>query len=499
MEIDIIDEVYMKSGQEEKKYVFVCTHDSHPLISQVYNDLDNVIKDIKSNADKFGLLLGEFYVTQLFISEEEFNSKFKKDSPHTLNVVQEFLQENERIKPKPHLSTGIIKKRTNDYLRSRAEKQLTKEKSRFVPDKKIQQIGGASSLGSHIKQGKNDKTKTYFLAPHPSSAYFAYEILNKIGFNTPKARPINHTDDLLATKSIEGYIPIFVYIHDRSPENTTSIRPLEETIYFNPTLRDLHENYNLDMNNQVIVDLKTGEKYKISGNLFTADIGAKLLADKDFQPEECNVGLVKHGNRFYAYFIDKELTSFKGNKYEDNLKLVDERVDQSLIYKAATNDQKLFILNEIDEALSNNDFKKIFINSRTISTDNMFAKHLGTGLDKTADAFEFTAQSALTYYETKTEFKNKDRFQQREKIRNAIADDVIKDLSLNISSEDKIALKQIIAEDLRAPYYQELFLDKKLITEADLKNEPLKKAIIEDQLAELKALGIESVSHTPKM
>ena len=389
------------------------------------------------------------------------------------------------------MKTRIFKRRSEDYKvlekKGYSEKPLTKESGLFQkiePNKPggPKQFGGTSGPpGFHTKKSKQPgKIKSYFLTKHSPLAYFGLEILNNIGFNTPKARFVASN---LAVKEVEGYIPIAAFIHNKDEYGNEIIPPdIKDDKY----LLKIHSKYELDFKNQCIIDRDTGKKYKISGNLFSADIGARLTADGDFQPERLNVGLVKRGDRFYTHLIDKEQVMFNGESYEGAS--VDPAVKTSELFSNTKRDQQLFIINKTEKSLDNNEFDRIFVNSRTLPSfnNNENVKKISK---KYISNFRETANSAIAYFEKKYPGELK-KFEDREKIRSKLADEVIARLALDINDDEKNALKEIIMEDLRGPYYDNCCE----ISENELTDDVLINTIVQDQAAELKALGIASMS-----
>ncbi len=387
----------------------------------------------------------------------------------------------------------IFRRRLNDYQKIKTKmgqpskarpSSLVKKTDLFSPTKKVNQYGGTTSEGPHIKKSEKGE-KIYYVSTHDKKEYFSFEILNRIGFNTPKSRMLPYARTLkVASKSVEGYIPITAFIHDRSDKKDVDFS-------YDPSLNDVHKKYKLDMKNQVVIDLETGEKHKISGNLFASNIGAYLLRDDDFQPEDFNIGLKRIGNRFYTYLIDKEKISFPGETYEKNIDNTDARVGQSKLYHDTSDDQVLYIISEIQKASNSGEFKEIFLNPRIYETSEIRTNEM-EGL---ANNFNLTAQSAITYFSEKAKSKEDntlESFRKREEWRGLLVDIIINELAIDGDEQEKKDLKEIIMEDLRAPYYKHLFVNKKMISKEDLDNSALINAIVRDQIKELKALGIKS-------
>lgn len=193
------------------------------------------------------------------------------------------------------------------------------------------------------------------------------------------------------------------------------------------------------------------------------------------------------------------MAKFTGAEYSDISKpenneysqLVDKRIFDNELFKNARKDQKLYIISQLKYAIDSDDIRKIFFSNRVMKTGNFDPDEV----EKDFENFMKTAQSAIVFYGTEI-----DEFRQREAVRKELAEEIIKIIKpfgdYN-DLEDHNDLINIIMEDLRAPYYENLFntyLNSK--TEAD-KNE-LIKTICADQIRELEELRVYSDS-TQKM
>lgn len=306
---------------------------------------------------------------------------------------------------------------------------LAKNSNDFKKDQSVHTVMGRSTnhgaYGPHKRNGK-----IHYLGPHGPEAYFAYEIMAQLGIRTPKARVVSRKSTLtqashtLATRSIDGYITM-------------------------GEVRKTGGAYALDIKNQVMQDQK-GHSYKISGNLFAADIVGILLGDTDFQSRTSNLGVKRVGNRFYAVAIDKEKASFSGKAFTE-LKSDPElsAITEDTLFQSRTLDQELYTVYKLSKALEgkNSPIDQIFLNSRVIQTPSLKTNNL-VWLNK----FKRSANSLIGYYKTKHGEDCLDRFVTREAIRLNIANIVI--ASLEINPKDKEALKEVIMEDLRGPYYE---------------------------------------------
>ena len=388
----------------------------------------------------------------------------------------------------------IFQRRKNDYEKTAKTESVVKSSEKFSKSK-ADQFGGASSFGPHQKKrsdkSKSSEDKTYYLSSHNVIEYVGNEVLNQIGFNTPKtritaeelrSRKTNEVYDVnygVGSEAIPGYMPIAGFIESSDPKIKDS------------GILQNKKKFKLDMARQVVVDLETNQEFKVSGNLFAANIGAVLVNDKDFQPEQYNVGLVRRGDRYFAYLIDKDQIEFNGKNFQENLGTVDRKVIKSSIFNSATRDQQLYIINEIQKALENGHFKSIFSNKRITQSYNQINKPISE-LEKASNCAEVTAKSTVEYYLNLLNESNLDSFRERENWRDQLAEKVIEKLGLNISDEEKSALREIIKEDLRANYYQPLFSNKAQITKEDLNNAALIEKLVADQVKELSALKIYS-------
>lgn len=357
-------------------------------------------------------------------------------------------------------------------------------------------FGGRSSDGphairkltKHINSKEDVEEKVFYLAPHKPLAYFAYEVLNLSGWNTPPAKLVGKTginlwDNVctgVALRQIIDYVPIGAFIHQRSYEAN------DHFIKNETKLQNINKNFKLNIERQTIVALATGEEYKISGNLFTADIAAHLVQDSDFQPEEYNVGLKRIGNRFFAFLIDKDEVAFAGLSYSELQKVTDERVMKSLIFSSATKEQKLFIIKKLQRMLDDGDISAIFLNSRVVATKKLY--HLAIDLNKLSENFIKTAKSTIEYFLFQLQESLSD-FDKRENIRLQLAKKIVTALNDTRFEIDKEAFIPIILEDLRGPYYQYLFTNKNYVINDDLNNQLLYAKVLEDQLKEVAVLN----------
>ena len=322
------------------------------------------------------------------------------------------------------------------------------KKDTYIKSREVKTVLGKSAnhgaYGPHKKTSSKGVTKIDFLGPHGPEAYFAYEIMLRLKIRTPKARVVERKHQTLATRSIDGYITM-------------------------DELRKGKVKLALDIDRQIIKDTNSGEEYKISGNLFAADIFAVLLNDKDFQPQTGNLGVKRVGNRFYAVAIDKEQASFTGKNYE---KLMDEpdlsNVIHDTLFQSRTEEQKLFIIDELSKALATDESKecdidRIFLNPRVLATPQLSKTNINVTW---CDHFKKSAHSLIEYYKKIYGDNFLEKFSEEETKREQIANAVIDALVLD-DPQNQLELKRIIMEDLRAPYYKEIKADQLVTTIVD--------------------------------
>lgn len=352
--------------------------------------------------------------------------------------------------------------RKNDFEND-AKKTLSKDSSLFdpmLPSTAHPQFGGLSSDGPHIKKSTKAE-KVYYLSPHQFNEYYACEIFTALGLVVPKIRTVTGKQTKIASKSLDGFIPMS-QIRSDVPRNYKILRQ-----------------YELDFKNQTLSQVYDKSKqYRISGNLFATHIASLLVADADLQPKNNNLGVIKLGNRFFGASIDKDKSSFLGWNYQQLYKYVEEELMEDELFQACTLDQELVIIHKIQQSLAVGDkksctFDKIFLSERVKATD-----YLSEKCEEKLINFKKSAMSMLAHYQKKHGETYLELFLAREKIREKIVDAVLHAFDMDLHSFMKI--KNIIVEDLRAPYYKIYFHDKNAISHDDLTNSILKEVIIED-------------------
>lgn len=334
---------------------------------------------------------------------------------------------------------------------------------------------GGSSLGAHLKTSSK-KHSVYYLAKHNFLEYFACEVLLALGINTPKIRIIDlqqgEQNYLMASQAIENYIPI----HVLRPDVDNSL-PSE--------LQILRDTYELNIENQLIINKFDGTIYKISGNLFTLDLAALFLSDTDLQPKGNNIGLIKKGNRFYAITIDKDLTNFNGSNYYQLHGRLDDNILEDKLFKTQTSEQALFLIYAISVCLTLDTdgkciFDKIFENSRVSNT-----RYLNEITATSCKNIKKSANSIINHYKNTLGETVLSQFAEREKVRSHLADNIIHQLELNGMLFDAAKVKNVLMEDLRAPYYTSFFHEP-LISQSDVnENPPLIQRLFDDLTNEL--------------
>lgn len=386
----------------------------------------------------------------------------------------------------------IFKKRTPDYRKHpQSTKPLEKDPNLFTKSTEEETYGGfGGALGLHNKATKSSDSKGYYLARHRDIEYLVMEVLCQLGLNTPKTRFLSKATDFksswktVATLGLSGYIPMtalldLFYYRDKKP-------PKE--------LQEINKLYRLNPQNQTIIDLKTGKEYKISGNLFASNIAGLFVQDNDFQAEGLNLGVVKQGNRFFAVLIDKDMCTIDGAPIERILRTITQDIIRSDIFNHTLTDQKLAIIDEISKIIEKKEespiLEQIFLSARVLNSNLSYDYN---ALTQMAHDLKETGASIVSYF-TKDDPAVLAGYRRREEIRASIADEVIEKLMLATKKPEKIdkeALKAIIIEDLRAPYYQTLYKQDRL-GKADVGNNNLINAIMNDQVQELIALELLS-------
>lgn len=182
------------------------------------------------------------------------------------------------------------------------------------------------------------------------------------------------------------------------------------------------------------------------------------------------------GNRFYATAIDKCDIVFDGKSYKE---LFEDMTDvlSSKLFQSRTLDQELAIVYKIYCGLQSNggigDFDRIFTNPRILAS--------GITLSQCKLLCENLKKSAISLIQHYNEIYGSNclsLFVKREQIRVCIAEKIIKQLFLPPE------FLSVIVEDLSAPYYRNIFANKKIISELDLNNLPLIDALVNDLIIE---------------
>ncbi|CAM2948943.1 hypothetical protein [Legionella worsleiensis] len=269
--------------------------------------------------------------------------------------------------------------RDNDIKKNhRITKSLLKPRKQFKEDTKGSVFGGThGARGQFFKHSlKTSKPKAYYLAERGSyHEYFIFEVFNAIGFSTPKARTVindekNTTNITMASRAIDGYMPLQAY---------TNWWPDSGFLGHNKQAKEIKQRYTLDVDKQVIFDNETQSEIKISGNLFAANIGEFLVQDSDFSGEGTNLSLIKKGQRFHCYFIDKDGASLLPKESYNQLAKIGTGLPK--LFKETSDDQVLAIVNNLAELLNKNNssecsnLEKIFFNPRSASILRLYLKH----------------------------------------------------------------------------------------------------------------------------
>lgn len=395
---------------------------------------------------------------------------------------------------------GVFQKtlyRKNDYAKSSSKnKSLMRRYSLFSSAEYKYYVSGSCSLGPHVRLDKQPQSSIYFIAPHNPCEYFATEIMLRIGFVSPKCRILTSNgkaNTLISSQEIEGYIPM------RAIRQYSRKGKSFEGRFIDKKLIPLRERYRLDIEKQIIHDYVESKEYRLSGNLFGGDIAALLINDRDFQSDEYNFGVVKLGSRFYAAAIDKEAATFNGDNYQEFAGDLTEITDD-ILFKSRTEEQMFEVLYQIEEALVTDangvcDFDRIFLNPRIQSTPQLLALSPAT----LCDNLKRSALSILSHYKKNYgEYSLKD-YAAREILRNEIARVVMEKVECDASQYSSII--NTIVEDLRGPYYCDLFSDpvNKYIREDDVANIRLLDAVLADVAEEYGCVVRENIAQKRMM
>jgi hypothetical protein len=396
------------------------------------------------------------------------------------------------------------------------KKSLILLHSEFKPTDS-ERYGGAnmSQLGPHKKISSKDAkaTSIYYLMNHGGFEYFALEILQALGFITPRARFVMLSNEkepdiifdknnyFIATSKIKNAFPIYVL----RQKNGISAE-LKQAFPDYKKLEPIGARYSLDIPTQTIqfntsftrkikdAPPKTAytKNYRIRGNLFVADLAALLLGDKDLQPNQANIFLQRVGNSFQAVLLDKDIDNsiYTPNtsteridlykKMEEMLeradkikidslksKLQDAKSIDSLtadfsilkneLFSMRSREQLLAVIFKLEQALAPTPhgtclIDNIFENSRTRATFNT------TFVDGAKEAhflesltpFKALAHDFIAHYKKYYGADCISEFAVREEKRIVAAKRVLSELHI----PEEIGIINNIVEDLRGPYYQ---------------------------------------------
>ncbi len=368
------------------------------------------------------------------------------------------------------------------------KKSLQKNWGIFKQDESNSRYRGRESFGPFTRKTKIKKVrKKYYLAPHAKDEYFAMEILQFLGIDTPKTRFVfrkksKKTVTHIATKSIPNYIPrdgvlleglsAYQIKKEEEYEQDSSQKEL-------PALLAMRKRYRLDIRRQVFRDVLLKKEYKISGNFFAFDVMLTLVADPDAMAYT-NFGFHIKDNRCFAVAIDKDQVKLRGFTYHELCTKVDARIYEdndakkhvvNHIFYYREREQLLDVLYRLNDGLKLNragfsTFDQIFLNSRVQYTETLFQYPF----DKKCENFKKSARSTLAFYEDKLEPHYLESYAHREKLRELLADMVLEEL--NVAHADKTFIHNTIVQDLRGPYYKSYFsgkypLPKKIISDAE--------------------------------
>jgi hypothetical protein len=394
--------------------------------------------------------------------------------------------------PQPRAAKLIYRHRKPDHHKSEKNQDLTTDFEAKLEPYRQGQFYGNRFILFPLYRDKNKQHKIKYMTLHNEVEYFALEILLKIGFVTPKARlsyrrECRHPDGVfdyalktMVTNALTNYIPMIAVRHDI---------PLEIAASPN-VIRPIREQYEIDITRQIILDHKERKAYRISGNLFSADIAGILIGDEDLQPEDCHLGLVKIGNRFLTAAIDKEKVSLTGSvppkNYEEMLQRADKRITTSLLFSTREKEQVMAILYQIHCACESKEegFDAIFDNPRVRRTA-LLAKIAETCQGNLKHAAKLMLERFSKVFGQAFQAE----FAVREDLRHKIVDNIFEkhaEIFSESSEADKLIIRANIIDDLKGPYYTSLFLNQAMITVADLDNGRLMAEMVNDIKDELR-------------
>jgi hypothetical protein len=383
--------------------------------------------------------------------------------------------------------------RLNDFQKNQTTKSLFKAFDDFVAVKGEKFGGVWGAFGPHTKQSKKGEERTYFLAMHGKDEYFANELLSLFGIRTPKTRISAECDSskftslfqaqplaeqqrqrfYMATIAIDDLMPIRAFRHELDCSSYQN----------NSAFLAIRKRYKLDVSKQTVFDCIEGKEYKISGNLFATHVAGVLIRDKDMQPHECNLNLIRINNRFYCVAIDKAPANFPGLTFNQIKKEFKNRYLRDPLYANTQLEQELAVLYRVYCALKPEengmcDIDRIFLNKRVKATPE-----LAQDAETKCANFKATAHSAIEHYKHIHGRKVFVEFGVREEIRKIIANRVI--AKLTIPPQQLARTKENIIEDLRGCYYQHLMASNRSISPSDITNKELIAKISADISGEL--------------
>lgn len=400
-------------------------------------------------------------------------------------------------------SYPIFTPRKNDFTFG-GNKSLIKDHTLFSPTNGLR-VGILDNwntthpdLGPHRKvKNSPDKTSVYYFIRRGYNEmhieYFAFEILNYIGVNTPKCRFSTFKrsdyisyDQVLASKAIPELMPMCVF-DDRRSLLSGYCSPNKETL---KQLLSWNQRYKLDIQKQIIIDTVENRQCRISGHLFCTDIAALLVDDCDFQATGFNLGVTRVGNRFFTIAIDKARASYQGKTYQELASPPSQtyyNVVTEALYKFRMNEQalafvyKVYLGLQIKNGLC--DFDRIFSFQRCVNS--------GMPVEQSqvwCQNLKRTASSFVEHYKNIYGADCFEAFAEREKLRDMFARQMQKELFFD---DDYLP---ILVEDLRAPYYQSLYANQISFSQSDLNNRNLIEAVKADLVIEFSATCSETVT-----
>ena len=328
-----------------------------------------------------------------------------------------------------------------------------------------------------VKRKTSSKEKIYYVSQHNvANEYFALELLQYLGINTPKLRV---TTGSFANKR---YHPEVV---TKNRYTVAAVKGLPSYLTIDSLLDPKPGGYRVDYEKQLVEGGNLTTACKINGNVFAAFIGAWLVNDDDFGFKGSNFGMMHIGSRFYSAAIHKDCAKF------NNSNIMHESFRYAPLFATTRQDQELFVVSRIaaglkPDATGRCDFDRIFASPRVLATPDLAEDH-----ELKCQNLKMRAQKIIQLYQRK-DADCLQKFHLREDVRKSIVNSALGcfELPRKINKEQ---LSALLLEDLRGPYYHLLFKQNMISTE-DLHNPKLLDAIQNDISSEF---GLQMIASRP--